>query len=157
MNEPQPLITFHLESWESYFDDPRRGALWLAHHEELAQRASWPMAPDIPFYQFLSAHGMLQILTARSAGAMVGYCLCVVKPHPHYGVLCGFEDSYFLEAAFRGMGAGKKMLEEAIAAMKARGVRQVYFMDRASAPLGALFTSLGFAPSHTCYSKSLEA
>lgn len=149
-----PLVTFSLESWEQYYNDEAREGLWAAHYGELAQ-PSMPFGPDVPYFRFLDANGMLHLLTARHAGTMIGYCLLAVKRHPHYSALCAFEDSYYINKAYRGNALGSKMVEEANKGLKARGVKRVYFMDSGLKPLGMMFASLGFTPSHSCYSKEL--
>lgn len=141
------MITFQLEDWETYYRDCQ--SLWREHYEEVAvDKGNMVFGPDVSFYQFLGKNGGLQILTARSAGRMVGYCLVMVKPHPHYrAVLCGFEDSYFLSKPERKGMTGVRLIQRSVTALRARGVKKVFFMSKEAKPLEAIFRRLGFSPS----------
>lgn len=153
------MITFELESWQSYFSEAPK-ALWPEHYAELCTRPlAKPMSPDVPFFQFLDARGMLQVLTARRAGIMVGYCLMVVKRHSHYDLLAAFEDSYFLTKSERGNGNGLKLITSTLHHLRKRGVKEAYFMTKARAELdmSGLFEKLGFELSDKVFCKWLGA
>lgn len=146
-------VSFQLESWEQYSADAP--ALWQQHWLELAgDPARMPMGPDVAFYSVCDASGALCILTARAKGVLVGYCLVVVRPHPHYRtVLCGFEDSYWLAPEWRRGRTGWLLLQETERALRKRGVQRIFFMTKMSHNLGKLFTRLGFVKTDETYSK----
>lgn len=120
------------ESWERYYNDPEREALWWEHYNEFweVHQGKLPMSPDVRFYSALEAAGALETIVARKAGKMVGYCLMVVKRHNHYDALCAFEDSYFLTASERLGSAGIRLIREAIRVAKQRGVLRAFFMTK---------------------------
>lgn len=153
------MITFHLENWFCYRQDPSVETLWAEHYAELAgDKQRMPLGIDEGFYEFLASRGMLSVVCARKAGVLVGYCLVLCKPHPRYrSVLCGFEDCYFLTAAERGEGAGKGLIEAALAALIARGCKRAYFMTKLSHDHGKLFEALGFTACDRVYTKWLGA
>lgn len=145
------MITFQLESWSDYFRDCQD--LWVEHYNEIAlDKERMEMRPDIEAYQRLEATGQLQILTARDSGIMVGYLLTVIRPHMHYaGVLCGFEDSYFLSKDHRRGMVGVKLIREGIKQMKFAGVKKCFFMTKAFLDMGRIFERLGFSKSDIVY------
>lgn len=150
------MITFELETWDSYYAGCQE--LWKEHYEELCTRPGVkPMSPDVPYFQFLDANGMLQILTARCAGVMVGYCLVIVRRHTHYDVLGGFEDSYFLSKIQRKGGVGFRMLLAALHHLRKRGVQEVYFMSKTRFGMEKLFEKLGFEQSDQVWTKWIGA
>lgn len=156
---PPPIsrISFYLENWEAYSADPALLGLWKEHYEEIAADKRMPMGPDEEFYRSAELGGQLQITTVRDQGALVGYCLMLVRPHPHYRtVLCGFEDSYFLtKSARRGLVA-VKMFRYTNAALAARGVRKVFYMTKLAHDMAKLFEHLGGKESDRVFTFTLE-
>lgn len=151
------LVTFHLESWNDYVRDPACAELWTEHYAEIAGDKSLPMGPDSPFFAFCDANGMLQLLTARRAGVMIGYCILLVKPHPHYrSVLCGFEDSYFLTQSERMGWTGVRLIKESLKALRKRGVRRAYFMTKLKHDISRLFARLGAAECDRVWQFNLD-
>ena len=144
-------VTFQLERWATYRRDC--GALWAEHYGDHGE--GLPIAPDIAAYEGLEAAGVLQILTARSEDRrMVGYLLTVIRPHMHHvGVLCGFEDAFFLAKAHRRGSTGIRLIREGVRHLQAAGVQKVYFMSDLSQDLGRLFGRLGFVESNVVYSR----
>ena len=147
------MITYELVSWDTYYNDPSRAALWAEHYEELcrANRSAKPMSPDVPFFQILDQRGMLQILIVRENGAMVGYCLVIVKRHTHYDVLAGIEDSYFLRKTSRRGMTGVRLITKSLLALKARGVKEVYFMSKEFMGLDKVMERVGFELDSKCW------
>lgn len=157
MSEAGRIVTFHLETWRDYASDPACEALWAEHYAEIAGDKSLPMGPDGPFFSFCDANGMLQLLTARRAGTMIGYCILLVKPHPHYrSVLCGFEDSYFLTQSERQGWTGVRLIKESLKALRKRGARRAYFMTKLDHDVSRLFSRLGGKESDRVFQFNLE-
>jgi len=137
-------VTFQLEPWSQYY--PECQGLWKEHWEEFhpVHLGKMPMAPAVSEYEAMAAMGQLQVMVARSAGKMVGYCLVVVRPHLHYcHTLTGFEDSYFLTKPFRKGLNGLLLLKHSIEALRARGVQVAYFMTKEFNTIERLFLRLG--------------
>lgn len=137
-------ITFQLESWDAFYSDPDLFTLWNEHYQELdeAHQYKMEMGPDVRTYKVLDAQGSLLVLTARSAGRLVGYCLAVVKRHPHYPTLCGFEDSYYLTPAHRRGMAGVRLISRMNAELRRRGCQRAYWMSKKFKKLEKLFLFL---------------
>lgn len=151
------MITLHLESWQDYSRDPQCAVLWAEHYDEIAGDKTMPCGPDSPFFAFCDVNGMLQLLTARRAGVMIGYCIILVKPHPHYRtVLCGFEDCYFLTASERKGWAGVRLIKESLKKLQARGVKRAYFMTKLNHDVSKLFSRLGATNTDSVWQFNLE-
>lgn len=153
------MITFAREPWRDFVNDPSCMVLWREHYEELAgDRERMPMGVDHSYYAFLDAAGMLQIITAREAGALVGYCLMVIKPHPRYRtVLTAFEDCYFLTSSCRGAGAGNDLIEQSELAASRRGASACYFMTKLSHDHSKLFEARGYKLTDLVFFKWIGA
>lgn len=139
------MITFHSVSWDEYFSDPERAALWAEHYDEF-----WPvhqgrisMAPDESFYRAAAAAGMLEIVIARKEGRMIAYALALVKRHPHYGALCAFEDSYYLTKSERLGGIGKALILEMNKVCQRRGAFRIFWFTKMFKNMDLLFQRLG--------------
>jgi hypothetical protein len=142
------MITYLLEDWHQYYSDPDREALWREHYEVLreAHLGRMEMGPDIGMYEGFERAGQLQILVARKAGKMIGYCLVVIRPHIHYcRTLCAFEDSYFVTEAERsGLSrVGYELIRRSLIELRRRGVKRAFYMTKEFASIARLLTHFG--------------
>lgn len=147
------MITYQIEGWRQYYSDPGLRQLWLEHYTELglAHEGRMEMGPDTKTYEALDAQGSLVILTARSAGLLVGYCLAVVKRHPHYPTVCGFEDSYYLTPSFRRGIAGIRLITRMNQELKRRGCVRSYWMSKKFKGLEKIFLWLKMVEMDTVF------
>lgn len=112
------------------------------------------MKPDVKMYQTLENADMLQIVTARDHGRLVGYMLFTVHPHGHYAdTLCGFEDSYYLLQSHRRGWNGIRLIKESIALLKQRGVQRIFIHTKKSLDKGRLLNFLGMTHTDEIFSK----
>lgn len=139
------MITFQAESWDQYVSDPALRNLWEEHYLEFSpvHQGKMPMGPDESFYKAAAEAGMLEVVVARKAGEMIGYCLFTVKRHNHYGALCAFEDSYFVTKKERRGGCGLGLFKKAIQIINARGAVCSYWMTKEFNSIALLFERLG--------------
>lgn len=105
---------------------------------------------------------MLQIVTARDDGRMVGYVVHIIIPqHHHYAMKMAVDDFYYMSASHRGSGMGKRMVLFAEAALRERGVDRVMYHERLvgdtarAGNLARFFASLGFRRHETVWIKDL--
>ena len=148
------MITYQLESWADYRRDV--GDLWQEHYDELAMNKRKAMKPHEDFYLSAEKAGMMQLLTVRADGKLIGYCILFIKPHPHYAdVLCGFEDTYYLSQAYRKGMTGVRLITESEKYCLARGCKEVVFMEIASKETGSIFERLKYKKSHVTWTKWL--
>lgn len=149
------MITFQRETWASYVADA--GPLWCEHYDEIAtDKPNMPMRPDVALYEAMESLGRLVVLTAREDGALVGYFVGLIHPHPHYAdVICGTEDAYFLTARCRRGMTGVRLLKAAETQLRAAGAHLALFHTKARKDLGLIFERLGFEKSDVIYRKRL--
>ncbi len=151
-------ITFHRETWDDYFNDPDRESLWEEHYSEFepAHEGKMPMGPDVGVYSALDKAGALEIITARKAGKLIGYCLVVCKRHIHYRALCAFEDSYFVTKPERLGSVGTRLIKKALDVCKARGCVRAYWMTKEFNSIEVLFKRLGMEKIDSVFAIWLE-
>ena len=79
--------------------------LFKAHWKEVAHYEDIPLDPDLDKYRLFDKLGVLRIYTARLAGALIGYSIFIVQPHPHYqGSIYANNDIIFISPERRGFG-----------------------------------------------------
>lgn len=145
------MITYAIERWSDYRKDCM--PLWVHHYDEIAGDKRMAMQPDEGLFKYLDSVGQLQIMVAREAGEMIGYMLFVVRPHTHYaGVLCGFEDAYYVLPSRRKGWAGIRLIKKSVAALKARGVKRVFVHTKKAKDMGRVLKFLGMTHSDEIYS-----
>jgi GNAT superfamily N-acetyltransferase len=80
--------------------------------ENGADREKVPFALNLDQYLNYDLLGILQIVTARDAGALVGYIFAYVHPHiDHSGMGWAMLTWYWLYPEYRGGGIGDAMLQ----------------------------------------------
>ncbi len=127
-----------------------------AHYNELATlKDKIPkVEPAYGLYAKLEAAGSLHVATAREAGALVGYYVGVVTPHPHYkSVLLASADLYYLAPDYRKAQNGITFLQFIEASLKERGVQMTVMGTKMSKDLGALYEHLGYQPTDVVWRK----
>lgn len=149
------MITYQLESWESYYRDCQE--LWRMHYEEFRpfHKGRLEFGPDVQLYEQAETAGRLHILVARASGVMVGYCLVKIGRHPHYTNICGFEDSYFVHPDYRKGWNGVKLIKRSIELLEKRGVMICYFMTKEFNSIEKIFIHLGLLRCDTVYCTGL--
>jgi L-amino acid N-acyltransferase YncA len=146
------MITYQLESWADYRRDVQD--LWQEHYDELAMNKRKAMKPHEAFYMEAEKAGIMQLLTVRADGKLVGYCIMFIKPHPHYAdVLVGFEDTYYLRKEYRKGMTGVRIITKSEKYCKDRGCREIVFMEIASKETASIFQHLKYKKSHTVWTK----
>lgn len=146
------MLTFQLEPWYVFWRDGED--LWREHYAEIGNK-DYEMDVDSTLYQAFENAGQLQVLTARKDGRIIGYVVMLVRKHPHYNILCGFEDAYFLTKVERKGLTGVRLLNEAIKCAKVRGVKRVFFHSKVLKDLRRIFTRLGFKHSDELWAKDI--
>lgn len=156
------MITFQVEPWSQYYQDPQREVLWREHYEEFlpVHERRLQMAPDVGFYTGAQAAGALDVVVCRKEGVMIGYCLMFTRPHVHYcGDLCTFEDSYYLTQSERKnlFGAGLRLVKFSIEVAQRRGSKRLYFMTKEFISIARMLEHLGFTKMDSVYCLWLES
>lgn len=150
---PEPLVTFHVEPWSEVY--PELEPHWEAHWREVAtHQDEIPLSVDWGAYAAFERLGQLHVVTARSAGAVVGYHISFVRPHLHYSTsLTAFTDVYWLHPDFRKGRTGIKLFQHVEQTLRARGVQRMYTGTKLSLDMGRLFERLGWTEIERTFSK----
>lgn len=109
-----------------------------------------------PLYEAMEKSGQLLVLTARDAGALIGFAIYVVTEHPHHrGWQIAECDTIAVAHTARGQGIGRTLLEAALGILKNLGVKTVAQRYRTCYNTTPLFSELGFTCAEHVYVKEL--
>lgn len=150
------MITFHVEPWCEFKRDA--AYLWPKHWEEVAvNRDKIKLDVDYAQYDAMDAQGSLCVIAARSAGAIVGYWIGVIRPHLHYASsLTAFTDIYFVDKPFRKLGAGQQLFAFVEQELRRRGVQKIFTATKLHLDHSALFKASGYSETEVVFTKLLE-
>lgn len=147
------MITYQTENWSDVF--PEMEHLWPLHWEEVAgDKDVIKLDPDFESYAALEKIGTLHVVTARSAGQIIGYHISIVRPHLHYRTsLSAFTDVYYIHPDHRKGMVGVKLFKEVEKTLKQRGVQKMFTGTKLSLDMGRLFEHLGWKETERLYTK----
>lgn len=150
-------ITFQTEDFRTWLRDASH---LIERHLILVDEApdDW-RAKNLPLMAALDDGGAMQIMTARSNGRMFGYLMSLISPSlTSDKVTSATHTTFYADPQFPGLGM--KIQRAAMAALKARGVTEI-FMEagkRASGPrINSLFKRLGAVPHGEVYRLEMAA
>ena len=146
-------ITYHVEEWQSFKRESLH--LWDRHWQEVAiNRDVIKLNIDYGQYDQLDAAGALHVVSARSAGKIIGYHLSIVRPHLHYAdSLSAFTDVYYVAPEFRKGRAGIELFKFVEKTLKARGVQKMFTGTKLHLDMGKVFERLGWKETERLYTK----
>lgn len=134
-------------TFDAVFNDPDFTTLFDEYAEESAVGGLPRPACQPDLYRQMEATGIMHVLAAYREGRLVGFLNLLVSVLPHYGVLIGTAESFFVGAAHRKQGGGLRLLRAAETLAKARGAAGMLI----SAPYGG---KLSETMSKTKYTES---
>ena len=115
-----------------------------------------PLQIDTEKYLDYDLIGILQIVTARDRGALIGYMWAFVHPHIDHRTLgWAILSWYWLYPAYRGGGVGNAMLQAMEDFLRSAKVSVIEASEKIAARHG-LFERRGYAPTDKIYRKLLE-
>jgi len=137
--------------------------LFLRHWKEIAlNQDTVPLDPDWDRYYAQALAGVLQTLTARVDGKLVGYVFALAGPHLHYNsTLFAVTDMFWLDPLYRRGWGGYKMLNAFVQGLKETGVKvcfiseKVHFKNARTKGVSTLLKRLGFKPTDLTWSLKL--
>lgn len=137
--------------------DEIRGLLRL-HWEEIAlDKSAIQLAPRWEEYETLARSGILQTITVRDAGMLVGYAAFFVTPHLHYrDSLTAVSDIFFIKKEYRQGLTGVRLFKVAEHELRKLGVQKMYVSCKLHLDLGPIFERLGFKPIERTYAKLIS-
>lgn len=94
-------MIFVEETFDEAFDDIQR--LLKLHKEEVGMFGTdIPLAPDWVLYKNLAKMGVLNIITMRKQGKLIGYYISFITRHLHYDFKMSSNDILYIEKKYRG-------------------------------------------------------
>lgn len=115
--------------------------------------------PDWDKYFDLDLADILNVLTVRANGVLVGYVFVLVFPHLHYfSTTWAQTDMFWLQPAYREGWTGVRMFRELEKHLKTRGVKVIHVVVKLHyqaerGTLNKLFERLGYHPIETVMAK----
>lgn len=166
--EPSALATpddeIHFQ-WERFGLIAREfPSLWKKHWQEIAlNQEQIPLDPDWNRYFDYDLLNILQVLTARRHGIIVGYIFVFVHPHLHYAsTLWAQTDIFWLDPVYRFTGrglmpTGYKLFVLMKQRLSEMGVRVCYVnmklhFEANRGTLRKMLLRLGFKPTEEVFS-----
>ncbi|HEU4724963.1 MAG TPA: GNAT family N-acetyltransferase [Candidatus Eisenbacteria bacterium] len=129
------------------------GALMRQHHAADPKRFIQMDHPEAGYGRFLVsqiANPDSLIMVAEHAGAVVGYVFADVEPMNWMELRgpCGVVQDIYVDEGARRLGAGRGLMDAAIAWIRSKGRAQVVLMTKTrNVHAQDLFTRLGFRPT----------
>lgn len=137
--------------------------LFREHWREIAlYQDSVPLEPNWDLYFQYEILGLLQVLTVRADGLLVGYVFLIITPHLHYAsTIYAHCDMFWLRPSFRRGLLGYQMLKQAVEKAEALKVTVMYVAIKkhflkSRGTIGKLLERLGFSAEETVYYKQLR-
>ncbi len=116
-------MTFQAEPFDTWLNDAQ--SLFAEHLCQVDEAPDNWQAKNIPLMRAIYDAGAMQIMTARSNGRMFGYLMTLIAPSLSSQTLISATHTTFF-ASPDAPGLGLKLQREALAALKARGVGDVF-------------------------------
>lgn len=134
--------------------------LFKQHWAEIAlNQDKVPLDPHWDRYFDFDIADILNVLTVRERGTLVGYLFVLVFPHLHYASTTWAQtDMFWLHPAYRQGRAGIRMFVEMEKHLKSRQVKVVHVVlklhfEKERGTLAKLFTRLGYKAAETVMAK----
>lgn len=106
-------MNVHRSSVAALERDPDLRALLAEYAAESAIEGLPCPAAKFETYRELEERGLLQVLSAKDDGRLIGFLTLLAPVLPHYGITVAVTESFFVAGARRGTGAGLKLLRAA--------------------------------------------
>jgi GNAT superfamily N-acetyltransferase len=129
------------------------GALMRQHHAADPQRFIQVEQPEAGYGRFLVSqidNPNSLVMVAEHAGAVIGYVFADVEPTNWMELRgpCGVVQDIFVDEGARRLGAGRELMNAAIAWIRSKGRTQIVLLTKTrNEHAQHLFTTLGFRPT----------
>jgi GNAT superfamily N-acetyltransferase len=132
--------------------------LLRAHWQEIAlDQDTVPLDDAWETYLGMERLDMLNIVTARDAGVLVGYCVHFIISNPHYRSLrVADNDIFWLHPDYRRGRTGIRLLQAAEIVCRERGCNKIILKEKVHRSLGRLMEYLGYTLIERVHAKGLR-
>jgi len=148
------MITYQVEKYSDVV--PELAILYPEHYEEVEAPVANNEALDLDWDQYknLDNAGMIQLVTCRSDGELIGYILYIISRHLHVKTcLTAYEDIYFLRKQHRKGRTGIKLFQFAEQSLKSLHVNKILCSTKVHQDNSKLFEYLGYRFVEKLFSK----
>lgn len=116
-------VTIQEEDWFAFAPDGLP-LIW-EHYREVGSYEHEVFDPNIPLIEVMAQTGLLQIVTARAGGKLVGYLVFTLSPSLKSRTeMNGAQGSFYVRPAWRGW-TGLALHRESIRLLKEKGVKRL--------------------------------
>lgn len=113
--------------------------------------------PDVDLYRMMEKYGVLQIVTAREDGELLGYCIVMVARAPQRkNVIEAQGDMYYIAPHARKGWVGVRLLRHSIELLQAKGVKTFRFFTSNEFDTGPILRYLGFEQTGAIYTMDTD-
>lgn len=127
------------------------------HWFEVINEQGHTPAVDADSFAALDEMGRAMLMVARSGGAVVGYVLALIVPHPHAtGLRVAEVNALYLMPELRQGTNAQQMIRRLHQELAAVGVQRVYQAAPISRNCGALFKSMGYEVTDVLWSRRID-
>jgi predicted acetyltransferase len=147
------MVEYKEESYNDVIEEIK--PLLETHYKEIAMNQDLiKLNPDYKQYEIMCRMKLMRIVTAREDGELIGYCICMIKPHIHYmDSLTAFNDIFYIKPHKRLGMTGIKLFKKTEEILKQYGVQKIFMNVKRSHDIGAIFERLGYKESERIYTK----
>ncbi|WP_369952279.1 GNAT family N-acetyltransferase [Ralstonia syzygii] len=134
---------------------PNMALLLAEYGAESAIPELGPVNPQFPLYKALEANGSVRMLGAFHDGELVGFMAVLVSVLPHFGVVVGTSESYFVASHDRKSGAGLDLLHAAEDMAREMGAIGFFVSTPVGSRLERVMPGVGYRDTNRVFFKAL--
>ena len=129
--------------------------LILSHYEEIAEdQDKIELNPDYEIYKGMDSNGLLNTITVRDDGKLVGYFVCVLHKNIHYkDHVFANNDILFLDYKYRKSTVAYRLIQFAEKVLKDLGVSMIMINMKSKHMFDRLLTGLGYKEFEVTFRK----
>lgn len=137
---------------------PELELLLPLHYEEIARdKHIIALDPDWDSYFAMERAGIIQCVTARTLGKLIGYHVSAIQPNLHYKQsLTARTDLYFILKEYRVGRVGIELFKEVEREWRYRGVQKAFTATKLAQDKGRIFLHLGWTEIERVFAKVLK-
>lgn len=131
--------------------------LFYTHWKETGHYRDIKLEPDVEQYETAVKSGAVQIYTARENDELKGYCVFIVRSHPHYrSSIQAVADLLYLSKDMRGRMVGPRFIKWCDEQLKAQNVQVVMQHTKVTHNFGPLLARIGYELVDHVYARRLN-
>lgn len=130
-------------------------ALLAEYGRESAIPELGPVNPQFPIYKVMEANGSVRMIGAFRGDQIVGFIALLVSVLPHFGVVVGTTESFFVASHDRKSGAGLRLLRAAEDMAREMGAVGFFVSTPVGSRLERVMPGIGYRETNRVFFRSL--